>query len=83
MLERGSLFSILKYDHGVELTYSDEEIDATTPTASIARLLKLAKGVSLLRIRQVIYSSKGQPALYVLGLYRSDRYKLMIRRYRR
>jgi GntR family transcriptional regulator len=82
MLERGSLFSILKYNHDVELTYSDEEIDATTPTASTARLLKLAKGVSLLRIRQVIYSSKGQPALYVLGFYRSDRYKLTIRRYR-
>lgn len=82
MLERGSLFSMLKYNHDVELAYSDEEIDATTPTALTARLLNLPKGVSLLRIRQVIYSSKGQPALYVLGFYRSDRYKLMIRRYR-
>ena len=36
----------------------------------------------LLRIRQVIYSTKGNVILYVLGLYRSDRHNLVIRRYR-
>lgn len=82
VLERGSLSSILEYDYAVELSYSDEEIDATTPSASTARRLNLAKGVFLLRIRQVMYSIKVQPALYVLGFYRSDRYKLLICRYR-
>ena len=66
----------------MELIYLDEEIDATTPSASTARLLNLAEGASLLRIRQVIYSIKIQPALHVLGFYRSDRYKLLIRRNR-
>jgi len=81
-LERGSLFSILKYDYGVELSYSDEEIDATMPSPSTARLLNLRKGPPLLRIRQVIYSTKGRPTIYVLGFYRSDRHRVLIRRYR-
>jgi GntR family transcriptional regulator len=81
-LERGSLFSILKYDCGVELSYSDEEIDATDPPSTTARLLGLPHGLPLLRIRQVIYSTRATPVLYVLGFYRSDRFRLMIRRYR-
>ena len=81
-VERGSLFSILKYDYGIDLGYSDEEIDATSPSLSSARSLRLTAGVPALRIRQVIYSTKSRPVMYVLGLYRSDRYRLSIRRYR-
>ena len=81
-MERRSLFSILKYDYGIDLSYSDEEIDATSPSLSTARSLKLTAGVPALRIRQVIYSTKSRPVMYVLGLYRSDRYRLMVRRYR-
>ena len=47
-----------------------------------ARLLSIAPGVPLLRIRQLIYSTKGQAIMYVLGLYRSDRHTLLCRRYR-
>jgi len=81
-VERGSLFSILKYDYGIDLGYSDEEIDATNPNLSTARSLGLTAGVPVLRIRQVIYSTNSRPVMYVLGLYRSDRYRLSIRRYR-
>jgi GntR family transcriptional regulator len=81
-LERGSLFSILKYDYGVDLSYSDEEIDATNPSSATARLLKLPRGLPLLRIRQVIYSTKSRPTIYVLGFYRSDRHRVLLRRYR-
>jgi DNA-binding GntR family transcriptional regulator len=44
--------------------------------------LSIAPGVPLLRIRQLIYSTKGQAFMYVLGLYRSDRHTLLCRRYR-
>jgi GntR family transcriptional regulator len=81
-LERGSLFSILKYEYGVELSYSDEEIDATNPSLATSRLLKLPKSLPLLRIRQVIYSTKARPTIYVLGFYRSDRHRVLLRRYR-
>jgi GntR family transcriptional regulator len=81
-LARGSLFSILEHDHGIQLAYADEEVDATAADSVTANLLQVPRDHPLLRMRQVIYSTKGQATLYVLGLYRSDRYNLLIRRFR-
>jgi DNA-binding GntR family transcriptional regulator len=33
-------------------------------------------------MRQLVYATTGEPILYDIGLYRSDRYSLNIRRYR-
>jgi GntR family transcriptional regulator len=81
-LQKESLFSTLQRDYHVELSYSDEEVDATAADPRTAELLGVPKRAPLLRIRQVIYSTKGVVILYVLGLYRSDRHNLVIRRYR-
>lgn len=81
-LDRVSLFSILEHDHGLQIAHSDEEIDATTADTHTARLLGIAHGSPVLRIRQEIYSTTGRPTIYVLGLYRSDRHTLLIRRFR-
>jgi GntR family transcriptional regulator len=81
-LERGSLFSTLERDYGLQLAHADEEIDATIADPQTARLMEIARGAPLLRIRQVIYSTKGKATVYALGLYRSDRHTLLIRRYR-
>jgi len=67
---------------GTRLLRADEEVDATTADPSMAELLGVPKREPLLRVRQVIYSTKGVVILYVLGLYRSDRHNLLIRRYR-
>jgi GntR family transcriptional regulator len=81
-LERSSLFSLLENDYGIQLSYADEEIDATAADAKTAQLLQVAKGAPLLRIRQAIYSTKARPVIYVVGLYPSDRHSLLVRRYR-
>ncbi|UWZ83696.1 GntR family transcriptional regulator [Occallatibacter riparius] len=81
-LDRLSLFSILERDYGIQIAHADEEIDATTADAHTARLLDISSGAAVLRIRQKIYSTSGKPGLYVLGLYRSDRHSLFIRRFR-
>src|ERR1700720_552603 len=81
-LQTGSLFSTLEREYGIELGYSDEEVDVTVADPRTAELLGVPKREPLLRIRQVIYSTKGSVILYVLGLYRSDRHNLVIRRYR-
>jgi len=81
-VERGSLFSVLEHDYGLEIAHADEEIDATSADPHTARLLCIPNGLPLLRIRQVIYSAKGKATLYGLGLYRSDRHILLIRRFR-
>jgi len=81
-LERESLFGILERNYGIELGYADEEVDATAADPRTAELLGVPKREPLLRIRQVIYSNKGKVIVYVLGMYRSDRHNLMIRRFR-
>ena len=81
-LERTSLFATLEHEYDVELAYADEEIDATDADQRIAELLSLPRGTPLLRIRQLIFSNKGKATVYVLGLYRSGRHTLMIRRFR-
>jgi GntR family transcriptional regulator len=81
-LERESLFAILERKYDVKLGYSDEEVDATAADPRTAELLGVPKREPLLRFRQVIYSTKGAVLMYVLGLYRSDRHNLVIRRYR-
>jgi GntR family transcriptional regulator len=78
----GSLFSIVESGYGIQIAYADEEMDATAATPATANLLKVARNEPLLRIRQVIYSTKGKATLYVLGLYRSDRHNLLVRRFR-
>jgi GntR family transcriptional regulator len=81
-LDHISLFSMLERERGVELSYADEEIDATAADHRIAELLDIARGTPLLRIRQLIFSTKGRATVYVMGLYRSGRHTLRIRRFR-
>ena len=81
-ISRDSLFGILERDYKVELGYADEEVDATPADPRIAETLSIPRRDPLLRIRQVIYSTKGRPIMYVLGFYRSDRHNLVIRRFR-
>ena len=81
-LGRESLFGILERNYKIELGYADEEVDATAADPRIADILSIPRRDPLLRIRQVIYSTKGQAIMYVLGFYRSDRHNLVIRRFR-
>lgn len=81
-LGRVSLFSTLQHTYGVELAYADEEVDATAAEDDVAELLAIPHGAAVLRIRQVIYSTKGTATIYGMGFYRSERHTLFIRRFR-
>jgi len=81
-LDRTSLFSVLEHECGVVLAYADEEIDATDADTRMAELLQIPRGTPLLRMRQLIFSTKGQATVYVTGFYRSGRHTLRIRRFR-
>jgi len=82
LIGRESLFGILERNYKIELGYADEEVDATAADPRIAEILAIPRRDPLLRIRQVIYSTKGRAIMYVLGFYRSDRHNLVIRRFR-
>jgi GntR family transcriptional regulator len=81
-LDRVSLFAVLEHDFGIQIGHADEEVDATTADPQTARLLEIPLNAAILRIRQKIYFTTGRAGLYVLGLYRSDRHSLFIRRFR-
>jgi len=81
-LGRDSLFATLERNYDVRLGYADEEIDATAADPRTAELLNVPRRDPLLRIRQVIYSTRGKAIIYVLGIYRSDRHNFVIRRFR-
>jgi len=81
-LGRESLFALLEREYKVEIGYADEEVDATAADPRTAELLGVLRKDPVLRIRQVIYSAKAKPTMYVLGFYRSDRHNLVIRRFR-
>src|SRR5258708_9321950 len=57
-LGRSSLFAILEHDYATKLAYADEEVDATSADENIAGFLNVPRGAPVLRIRQIIYSSK-------------------------
>lgn len=81
-LGKGSLFSMLERDYNVQLTYADEEVDATAAETRVSQLLQVPRGAPVMRIRQVIYSSNAKPVIYVVGFYRAERHSLFIRRFR-
>jgi GntR family transcriptional regulator len=81
-LARSSLFATLEHEYDIELAYADEEVDATAADSTLAELLDVPRGAPLLRMRQVIYSAQRKVVLYVVGIYRSDRHTLFIRRFR-
>jgi GntR family transcriptional regulator len=72
----------LERECGIELAYADEEVDATHADPRIAKLLNIPNGSPLLRIRQLIFSTKGRATIYMMGFYRSGRHTLKIRRFR-
>ena len=53
----------LRADLAVQLTYTDEEVDATSADLRIAQFLQHPRGTPLMRIRQVIYFSNGKPVI--------------------
>ncbi len=81
-LDHVSLFGVLEREFGVELAYSEEEIDATDADQRLADLLEIPRGSSLLRIRQLIFSTKSRATVYAVGFYRSGRHTLRVRRFR-
>jgi GntR family transcriptional regulator len=81
-LQRDSLFAVIERDYGIKLGYADEEVDAIAADARSSELLNVPRRDPLLRIRQLIYSAEAKPLMYVVGIYRSDRHNLHIRRYR-
>jgi GntR family transcriptional regulator len=81
-MDRRSLFQTLADKFGIEISYADEEVDATQADSRVAALLLVSLRAPILRISQLLYSKDAQPTCYSMALYRSDRYSVSLRRFR-
>src|SRR5277367_3317530 len=61
-LENKSLFTVMEREYGIALAHADEEVDAVVAEGRVADLLDVPRGAPLLRMRQLICTTRGKPA---------------------
>lgn len=76
---QGSIYAILEQRCGHELHEAEETVEAAVAAPTEARLLDVAVGAPLLWIRRVTCLADGTPIEDSTMLYRSDRYRLVMR----
>jgi GntR family transcriptional regulator len=79
-LERAeSLYELLRQRFHVDLTTSDEVLEAGIATDEEAESLDLAPASAVLRIERLTFDQRGTPAELVEMCYRADEYKYFVR----
>lgn len=76
---RGSIYAILEQRCGHQLSEAEETVEAAVATPPQAKQLDVAVGAPLLWVRRVTYLTSGDPVEDSRMLYRSDRYRLVMR----
>jgi GntR family transcriptional regulator len=61
--------------HGVQVDTAEQTLGAALADLHVARALKLAAGVPLLRVSRVARDSAGRPVQFLVGLYHPERYE--------
>ncbi|RWY87023.1 GntR family transcriptional regulator, LSA1692 subfamily [Pediococcus acidilactici] len=67
-----SLFQILA--ETVEISYSNQEIEAIKVDEKLAKLLHVQEGDPILCVHSLTYTADGQPIFYDTSYYRADKY---------
>ncbi|NBI07022.1 GntR family transcriptional regulator [Senegalia massiliensis] len=76
-----SIFEYLK-KQGVNISYSDQTIEALLAHKKTAEHLRIKIGDPILLIKSITYLEEGMPLQYTKSFYRGDRYKFSNRAYR-
>ena len=79
LIEKGSLYTILREDFNIEPTEAEETLEATLASEREAKLLETSKGSPLLFNTRLLFSQDRKPVEFVKSLYRGDRYKYAIK----
>lgn len=61
--------------HGVQVEAAEQTMGAALADLHVAKALRLAPGVPLLRVARVVRDSTGRPVQFLVGLYHPDRYE--------
>lgn len=75
-----SVFAILENKFGIEIQDANATIEAIGVDRYGSDILKINIGAPVLQIKQVTFSSKGEPIQYAVIISRSDKYKYHIHR---
>ncbi|WP_349606834.1 MULTISPECIES: GntR family transcriptional regulator [Cupriavidus] len=65
--------------HGVEVVSADQTLGAAVADLDVARILRIAPGVPLLRVSRVVSDRHGRPVQFLVGLYHPERYTYQMR----
>jgi len=74
-----SLYHVLRKQYGVRIGWADEIIEAVPATSEETKLLKVARGSSILSITRLVMTTDEQPVEAACSRYRGDRYRASIR----
>ena len=75
----GSIYRLLEDVCGIIIEEAEKVIEAITAAPEEAELLQSAPGDPLLLVRNTTFDVQGRVVEYAEGLYRSDRYKYVVR----
>jgi GntR family transcriptional regulator len=76
---RASLYQTLSAEHGIQLFFADEVVEAGLANAEEARLLGIRKKDAVFLFTRTSYVQDGRPVEFVKSTYRADRYKIVNR----
>lgn len=65
--------------HGIEVVAADQTLGAAVADLDVARILRIAPGVPLLRVSRVASDRAGRPVQFLVGLYHPERYTYQMR----
>ena len=69
-----SLYELVSVKYGLAPREAEQEIEADVADAAEARLLQIAPGAAVLRMRRTTFAANGQAIEYALSAYRGDKY---------
>lgn len=75
----GSIYRLLEETYGVRIDEAEKVIEAIPASAEEAELLGVSPGDPLLVVRNTTFDAEGRAVEYAEGVYRSDRYKYVVR----
>lgn len=77
-VERGSLYQLLEHEHGVQLGWADEVLEAACATKKEAQMLSIKPRAAVLLVQRTVYATDGSVIELGRSVYRGDRYQATI-----
>lgn len=73
------LYRTLEKMNGIQISYAEQTISATWASESIAEMLNVKRGASVLQLRQITFSKDDIPFEYVRSQYVGERHEFFLR----